>query len=165
MIQKVPISGENGVYICNTCYIWASLHTSTHGELAWTHVARTLIFNAFLKVALILYFYAVHHGLQMPPQVKKSSGLKSGDVRSHSMGQRQSIQWPANCLSSCARKFHSMCMETFESSCTVTITGLYDPQTTATEYVSIWPNVKLLWSGSWEMGKVTRRRSCDPKQW
>ena len=99
------------------------------------------------------------------PTSKKSSGMRSGDVRSHSSGPRQQRQWPANCLSNCARKYHTTCMETFGSFCTVTITGLYDPQTTATEYVSIWHNVKLLWSGSWEMGKITRSRSCDPKEW
>ena len=65
----------------------------------------------------------------------------SDDVRSHSTGQRQRY---SDLQTNSAHGFHTMCMETFESSCTVTITGSYDPQPTATEYISIRPNVKLL---------------------
>jgi len=121
--------------------------------------ARTLIFNALLKVALILYFYLVHHGLQMPPQVKNQVGwgLETSEAIPRDRGNRYSDLQTAYL----AAHVNSIpCVWKLETSCTVTITGLYDSQTTPTEYVSIWPNVKLLWSGSWEMGKVTRRWSC-----
>jgi hypothetical protein len=72
--SKLLIYGENDLYIYNMCYIGIITYFHSWRTRLNTCHARTLIFIAFLKVTLILYFYLVHHGLQMPPQVKNQVG-------------------------------------------------------------------------------------------